>query len=257
MLEAAEKAGMSSKEIATCYYSIAETYKDNGQYAEAIEFFEKELALCGKILKDGLNTLSKIADTMESANFAVSKVEEVYTKAISECRKERNKHEEGRMVRRFIDYLRRENQHSQAFHWNEILIDLDFHSSDTDDELSEGASGQSLGKNLDLDALSDDSEDSNTSFEQTNTTTAKPRRRTNFQIKRNLKGETDLHKACINGKMQVVQHLLEQGHPVNTRDYCGWLPIHEACICGHKEIVELLLEKGAAINDRGGSHCGG
>lgn len=48
-----------------------------------------------------------------------------------------------------------------------------------------------------------------------------------------------------------------QGHPVNPRDYCGWLPLHEACNHDFYDIVEVLLEHGAAINDRGGEKCGG
>jgi len=50
---------------------------------------------------------------------------------------------------------------------------------------------------------------------------------------------------------------LNQGHPVNPRDYCGWLPIHEAANHGFVEIVQYLLDKGALIDDRGGEHCGG
>lgn len=78
-----------------------------------------------------------------------------------------------------------------------------------------------------------------------------------FVVKRNNKGETQLHSACISGNLTLVQRLLIQNHPVNIRDHCGWLPIHEACICGHIEIVQLLLDKGAHINDRGGTHCNG
>lgn len=78
-----------------------------------------------------------------------------------------------------------------------------------------------------------------------------------FVIKKNMKGETQLHTACINGKVEVVRHLLDQGHPVNIRDNCGWLPLHEAAIYGYVEIVKMLLNKGAAINDRGGTGCNG
>jgi NF-kappa-B inhibitor-like protein 2 len=48
-----------------------------------------------------------------------------------------------------------------------------------------------------------------------------------------------------------------QGHPVNPRDYCGWLPLHEAANHGFTEIVQYLLDKGARIDDRGGEHCNG
>ena len=50
---------------------------------------------------------------------------------------------------------------------------------------------------------------------------------------------------------------LNQSHPVNPRDHCGWLPLHEACNYGHVEIVEHLLDCGAWINDRGDAQCEG
>lgn len=67
MLKYAEKSGINNRELAICYYSLAETYKDNAQYDEAVKYYEKEYALC-KDLKDKLNTLCEIADTRETAN---------------------------------------------------------------------------------------------------------------------------------------------------------------------------------------------
>lgn len=57
--------------------------------------------------------------------------------------------------------------------------------------------------------------------------------------------------------MELVQRLIDQGHAINVRDHCGWLPIHEACNNGHLEIVKLLVNNGALINDRGGTSCDG
>uniref|UniRef100_A0A672P2H5 Tonsoku-like protein n=1 Tax=Sinocyclocheilus grahami TaxID=75366 RepID=A0A672P2H5_SINGR len=75
--------------------------------------------------------------------------------------------------------------------------------------------------------------------------------------RRNEKGETVLHRACIEGNLKQVQYLLDQGHPVNLRDYCGWTALHEACNYGHEEIVAFLLDRGANINDPGGRDCEG
>lgn len=102
--------------------------------------------------------------------------------------------------------------------------------------------------------ISDVSDESDT--ENLNLRSARKRTKS-CVIQRNDKGETKLHTACINGNMTVVKHLLDQGHPVNVRDNCGWLPIHEACICGHVEIVTMLINKGATLNDRGGTLCNG
>lgn len=78
-------------------------------------------------------------------------------------------------------------------------------------------------------------------------------------IKRNNKGETQLHQACIAGNIELARRLIEQGHVVNVRDHAGWLPLHEACNHGYRDIVQLLLDRGAAvaINDKGGTSCDG
>eukprot|EP00058_Branchiostoma_floridae_P019181 XP_002604670.1 hypothetical protein BRAFLDRAFT_94832 [Branchiostoma floridae] len=75
--------------------------------------------------------------------------------------------------------------------------------------------------------------------------------------RKNEKGESMLHRACIDGNLKLVKSLVEQGHPVNPRDYSGWLPLHEACNHGYLDIVEYLVDHSAAMNDRGGEHCEG
>ena len=68
-------------------------------------------------------------------------------------------------------------------------------------------------------------------------------------LKRNLRGETQLHVACIKGNFKMAKKLIDEGHPINERDNLNWLPIHEACNYGHVELVELLVKHGAKIND--------
>lgn len=102
MLQYAEKCGISNRELASCYYSLAETYKDNGQFDKAVEYFEKEYDLC-KTLQDNLNTLSKIADTKESANDSKEEIKNVYDKAIKNCQDNKNLKEEIRMVNRLVN----------------------------------------------------------------------------------------------------------------------------------------------------------
>ncbi|XP_051872039.1 tonsoku-like protein [Pristis pectinata] len=75
--------------------------------------------------------------------------------------------------------------------------------------------------------------------------------------KRNAKGETPLHRACIRGDTQQAQSLIQQGHPLAERDNAGWTPLHEACNHGWLKIVTLLLDSGAAINSEEDSLCGG
>lgn len=113
--------------------------------------------------------------------------------------------------------------------------------------------------------FTDDDINDNTTYNEINTTIDVNEKRTlrkrqtksTIAIKKNAKGETQLHQACINGNINLVRRLIEQGHAINVRDNAGWLPLHEACNYGHKEIVELLLDRNAAINDKGGERCDG
>jgi NF-kappa-B inhibitor-like protein 2 len=101
------------------------------------------------------------------------------------------------------------------------------------------------------------------SCSETEENTAKPlkptrARRQTFTIKRNCKGETQLHQACISGNAILARRLIDQGHPVAIRDHAGWLPLHEASIHGHKEIAEMLLDRDRTmLNDKGGTSCDG
>ncbi len=68
-------------------------------------------------------------------------------------------------------------------------------------------------------------------------------------MRRNLRGETQLHVACIKGNFKMAKKLIDEGHPVNERDNLNWLPIHEASNYGFTDIVDLLIKHGAKIND--------
>ena len=39
-----------------------------------------------------------------------------------------------------------------------------------------------------------------------------------FSVRRNLRGETQLHVACIKGNFKMAKKLIEDGHPVNERE---------------------------------------
>lgn len=96
-------------------------------------------------------------------------------------------------------------------------------------------------------------------------------------IKRNHKGETPLHVACIKGNIERIRSLLEAKASPNTKDNAGWTPLvsylktviylskfslllylsqcdlyflfqHEASIHGFTDVVELLLKTGALVD---------
>ena len=71
--------------------------------------------------------------------------------------------------------------------------------------------------------------------------------------KRNHKGETPLHTACIKNDVVMLEKLLS--HPdadINVQDANGWTPLHEACNHGSLKCVELLLRHVPVASDGGG-----
>ncbi|XP_068236646.1 BRCA1-associated RING domain protein 1-like [Palaemon carinicauda] len=72
--------------------------------------------------------------------------------------------------------------------------------------------------------------------------------------KRNSKGETMLHIACIKGDVERVKSLLEDGANPNSKDNAGWTPLHEACSHGFHNIAEMLLRHGAFVDVPGGEN---
>ncbi|KAI1173160.1 ankyrin repeat-containing domain protein [Nemania sp. FL0916] len=59
---------------------------------------------------------------------------------------------------------------------------------------------------------------------------------------------TALHRAAVNGHVDMVRFLIEQQLPLNDRSIHDETPLHYATKKGHWEVVRLLLEKGADVN---------
>ncbi|XP_071396241.1 protein phosphatase 1 regulatory subunit 12C [Centroberyx affinis] len=64
----------------------------------------------------------------------------------------------------------------------------------------------------------------------------------------NADGITALHQACIDGSVEMVSFLLDQGANVNQVDSEGWTPLHVAASCGHLDIADFLLQQGASLS---------
>ncbi|XP_015610461.1 BRCA1-associated RING domain protein 1 isoform X2 [Cephus cinctus] len=69
--------------------------------------------------------------------------------------------------------------------------------------------------------------------------------------KRNMKGETSLHTACVKGDTEYVKLLIDAGANPNTKDNAGWTPLQEAMANGYYDICELILKAGAAPDTPG------
>lgn len=246
MLREAELNGETGKELIPCYISLAQTYKDLGEYKVALQYFQKEYNLNKDNVKESVITCFNIADVLETAGHSIEDVSNIYLKARKKCQLNNASDLEAKIVKRYADFLKNKNKIQEAIELERELIDLNYVSLDEGDDSDENNT-PNVGEDIDIDDITDVSDEE-----------VVPQRSARVRcmmVKKNKKGETQLHTACIKGNVNVVKKLLEQGHPINARDNCGWLPIHEACNYGHLEIVKMLVEHKADFNDRGGREC--
>ncbi|XP_065263103.1 ankyrin repeat domain-containing protein 31 [Emys orbicularis] len=69
--------------------------------------------------------------------------------------------------------------------------------------------------------------------------------------RKNLFGETLLHKAVAEDDTDLVRKIIKVGANVNTQDYAGWTPLHEASVAGFYKTANELLKAGADVNCKG------
>uniref|UniRef100_A0A1A9WG26 Tonsoku-like protein n=1 Tax=Glossina brevipalpis TaxID=37001 RepID=A0A1A9WG26_9MUSC len=266
MLDCAKLNHDSGKLLIPIYVSLYQTYKDNKQYEQALEYLQKEYELNKDVPSEAFLTLCAIADIYELQLQSFWVIQDILQQAkeyIPRCGDERSK-----MERIIYSRLRKlQIKHDMNSLADDLLqeanskgIDLQsiVDDSDAESEFSSENNIPELGDDICLEDLTD----SDTS-DLDETDKPRPHRVTrgvrSLTIKRNNKGETQLHQACISGNIELARRLIDQGHVVNVRDHAGWLPLHEACNHGYRDIVELLLDRGAAaaINDKGGTSCDG
>ncbi|XP_067644461.1 tonsoku-like protein [Eurosta solidaginis] len=272
MLSCAEKKLEPEKNLIPIYVSLYQTYKDNKEYDKALIYLWKEYELNKDIPSEAFTTLCAIADVCEQQRQSFWTIQDIYQKAKQQVAKncdDRKRAKQERIV--FVRLKKLMLKHKMQMLADELLqeakekgIHLKFEGdeSDSESDVDSAADKDENTPELGDDVCLDDLTDSDMS-DLDETEKPRPHRATRgvraLTIKRNNKGETQLHQACIAGNIELVSRLLDQGHVVNVRDHAGWIPLHEACNHGHRDIVELLLDRGAAvaINDKGGLSCDG
>ncbi|ALC43242.1 CG7457 [Drosophila busckii] len=273
MLESAKLNEERGKSLVPIYVSLYQTYKDNKQFDKALEYLWKEFELNQDMPTEAFTTLCSIAEICEQQAQPFWTVHDVYQQALRQVSKvehetTRQKLEKIALVRLY-KLQRKHNMHllleqleAEAKAKGIDLLAESFREDDDDDDDQalpmQQQNTPDWGDDIDLDALTDsDASDLDESDKPRPQRTTRGNR--SLTIKRNNKGETQLHQACIAGNLELARRLIEQGHTVNVRDHAGWLPLHEACNHGYRDLVELLLDKGAAvaINDKGGTSCDG
>ncbi|KAF2902906.1 hypothetical protein ILUMI_03283 [Ignelater luminosus] len=254
MLEAAQQNGESGCVLSPCYISLAETYADMKQFDDAIKCYRKDYSVCSRYTRASAISLLNIADCMEAVNKKIEEINNIYEQARNECIMANEKQLECKVLRRHIKLLKANNRLADVNRLEKELSKIDVAGTESESELSEDQQILHVGYDISITDMSGESDDGDADV--TNKLRTRKRRK-GLQIKKNHKGETQLHQSCISGNVELVRRLLDQGHPVNVRDNCGWLPIHEAVNYGHVEITKILIERGAFINDGGGSLCNG
>lgn len=272
MLGCAELDGVFGKELVTIYVSLYQTYKDNKQYELALDYMKKEHDLIENNPKEAFDTLLNIADVQELAGKSFFEIEETYKRAQILASTMSDEMPLKRVLFKLLQLCRKHGMIMNEEDVSKEITDLGMTVEELEkifenDENTPCSEEQDeldvpdIGHDIRLEELFSSDDDQTNTQKRDRTSERYLRKRTglNLQTKRNQKGETPLHLACIAGNQTLVKQLLDQGHEVIVRDNAGWIPLHEACNHGYKEIVEVLLTRSGnrGINDRGGTKCDG
>lgn len=276
-LENAERNKESGSDLIPLYVSLYETYRDMKAYQMALKYMWKEFELCKGNAKEGVYTLLSIAETTLLSGEGTSIAEGILKQALKRAKESGDKEVQVKVLLKLLDVYTKSGDPSKLAaletdlhmigftlsslqeHGKRIAADEEEDSATVDDKRDT----PNIGDEISLDNLSGSDSEPDVDEEETKETKrTSMRKRTAMsnKIKRNAKGETELHTACIAGNVASVKRLLNAGHPTNVRDHAGWLPLHEAANHGFYEVVALLVESGGGaslINDRGDSSCEG
>nr|XP_034982036.1 tonsoku-like protein isoform X2 [Zootoca vivipara] len=247
------------QELAVIHVSLAATFGDLKDHAQAIKHYQAELDLRkGNPLEEGKTWLN-IALSKEEAKESYDELQRCFQTALSYAEEACDAKLQRQVLQHFHacqQRCSRPEASSTHARLQELCGSRGWRSngeiSEEEDEEEEAQASEPL-EESDLELSDSGGEDDLEGYNKT----VPGRRRLNKWNQRNERGETLLHRACIDGNLRQVQFCVEKGHPLNPRDYCGWTPLHEACNHGHLEIVRFLLDHNAAIDDPGGPGCEG
>ncbi|XP_068953095.1 tonsoku-like protein isoform X2 [Petaurus breviceps papuanus] len=266
-LQFAKSLKIPKQELAVIHVSLAATFGDLKNYSQAVEHYEEELSLRKGNPLEEAKTWLNIALSKEEAGKPYDELEPCFQSALH-CSQEAKKPWLQRQVLQHLHAVQLKHQPLKAPSTSSKLQELSCtegwspSKEITEEEEEEDLENSETLEDSEVELSESENEDAGNvpSGEEEMESYAQSgpgRRKVNKWNRRNDMGETMLHRACIDGQQRRVRDLVEQGHPLNPRDYCGWTPLHEACNHGHLEIVRFLLDHGAAVDDPGGPGCEG
>ncbi|XP_069771242.1 tonsoku-like protein [Narcine bancroftii] len=248
-LRHAEDLRKPDRELAVIHFSLAATFADLNDYEMSLKHYEAELHLQQGNPKEECKTWLKVAMTKEECGRPYGELEQCYQMALR-CAEHAELSRLQVRTLKLLHAVQDKNEHPEASLTLTQLQELQQDSESGDESEADERDNSEPMEDSELE-LSESDDDEMEGYDKS----VSGPRKINRWNRRNEKGETVLHRACIDGNLKHVQCLVEKGHPLNPRDYCGWTPLHEACNHGHQDIAHFLVEHGANINDAGGPYC--
>lgn len=227
MLETAELNGDSGVQLVPVYVSLYQTYRDMNEYDLALEYMQKESELCKDVPAERFSTLLGIAETLSQAGKDFWTVDGVYEDAKRLAQEMADRKKEKKVMLKQLELREKYEMTQLAEIMRDELKSNNFNVSDCADEddnqeieieTSEEINTPDVGDDICLDELSDSAEENDEDEKKTvaatavNTNQARSlRKRGCFTVKKNEKGESQLHRACIAGNLTMVRRLIDQG----------------------------------------------
>lgn len=181
MLECAMNDGETGRQLIPCYVSLYETYKDDEKFTLALDFLWREYELVKEEPNEAYETLLTIAEVQEEAKYSFFDTNKIYRQAfeVNPCKK---------VAKRWLSLCQK---HGMLLEEEQVRakgdFDLDSDSQDSEEVAEESI--VSIGEDVNLEELFPPD------------AVQRTRKRTNgFVVKKNAKGESQLHQACIAGK---------------------------------------------------------
>ncbi|KAL1473566.1 hypothetical protein MTO96_021935 [Rhipicephalus appendiculatus] len=231
---------VTQKKLANLYVSLAETCSDVREYDSALKYYHMELSLRADEPDEVASTKLSIARILQkTCSEGAPEVLDAIREAVTLSRAAGKPSLELESLEELVSW-----QGSADSEVQDRIQQLQEAIANETDSSSQSQQSGPL-SDINLEDISEAS-DSDPEFSDT---TRRPRKKLEEKI--NTKGETKLHKACIDGSLKRVKELLRMGHSVNVRDYSGWQPLHEAANYGYLEIVKCLVEAGAHVSSLG------